>query len=134
MSIRVPSSRGPKEYVDKGRSVSYNENQSKNSDYQNPMVVYNGENNYSTSNGIGRSSKQNMELAVSNLAKAQQIEIHRLVQEQEKQRLELKKLFEHQQKRLVQVNKIRKLRWCGIKGQNPNRTTHDIFIALNRSS
>ena len=43
-----------------------------------------------------------MELAVSSLAKSQQDEIQKLMQQQEKERLELKQLFEQQQKRLIQ--------------------------------
>ena len=117
MSIRVPSSRGPKEQVEQPPSTARDISstimdlpspKSKDND-TNILQSLNdqklkGTHSASTSEG-GKTSRQSMEIAVSSLAKAQQVEVHKLMEQQEKDRHELKKLFDQQQRRLIQVRR-----------------------------
>ena len=109
MSIRVPSSRGPKEQITKSPSketaVVFSEIQMGHIKQDNNVQFSSSPTNNLTtitSTSTRKSSRQTMELAVSSLAKSQQDEIQKLMQQQEKERLELKQLFEQQQKRLIQ--------------------------------
>ena len=111
MSIRVPSSRGPKE-ENKPISTNYiirhsplqerfetNETIEEVTDTSDIQLTPNSKS--FSSNRV--KSRETMEMAVSSLAKAQQAEIQKLMQQQEKERTALKSLFEQQQKRLIQV-------------------------------
>ena len=112
MSIRVPSSRGPKEEnVLISTALKFeNSHSSKLSltKETNTDMTLNGNvnslNSKSLSNSNRVNSRQSMEMAVSSLAKAQQAEIQRLMQQQEKERIAMKTLFEQQQRRLIQVS------------------------------
>ena len=121
MSIRVPSSRGPKGEAStaRGEASTAREISSTIMDLNSPKLtdddtsivkLVNGcglnDKNSVLMSGAAKSSRQNMEMAVSSLAKAQQVEIKRLMEQQEKERLELKKLFDQQQKRLIQVRAL----------------------------
>ena len=117
MSIRVPSSRGPKgpceESATTGNEISStvmdltpkrHESYSKNTDQpSNACKSIDSNSPISTS---CESSRQGIEIAVSNLAKAQQQEVQKLMMQQEKDRQELKILFDQQQRRLIQVHII----------------------------
>ena len=105
MSIRVPSSRGPKEDTHSSfisQKSEINEH-SQPKDSAQSINMYTSPNSNILNNGTGVNSRQSMELAVSSLAKAQQAEVQKLIQHQEKERLALKTLFEQQQRRLIQV-------------------------------
>ena len=116
MSIRVPSSRGPKEEnvfistapkFENSHSCKITLTKETNTD-NTEWKTLNGNMNVLNSKSLSSShrvnSRQSMEMAVSSLAKAQQAEIQRLMQQQEKERTAMKTLFEQQQRRLVQVN------------------------------
>ena len=110
MSIRVPSSRGPKE-ENKPISTNYNirhsplqerfETNETIEEVTNTSDIQLTPNSKSLSSNRVK-SRETMEMAVSSLAKAQQAEIQKLMQQQEKERTALKSLFEQQQKRLIQ--------------------------------
>lgn len=114
MSIRVPSSRGPKglckepastenEFLSTVMDLSSKKHESHSKTTCQPK---NGSKSINSNSPISTaciSSRQNMELAVSSLAKTQQQEVQRLMTQQEKDRQELKILFEQQQRRLIQV-------------------------------
>ena len=112
MSIRVPSSRGPKEEnvlistapkFENSHSSKLRLTKETNTD-KTLNGNMNSLNSKSSSSTNRVNSRQSMEMAVSSLAKAQQAEIQRLMQQQEKERTAMKTLFEQQQRRLIQVN------------------------------
>ena len=115
MSIRVPSSRGPKEVVkqpSKNREEIFSKAIDSNlttqlddrvKSHQSPSGHTAVSMDSSISSEAAKNGRKSMELAVSSLAKAQQNEIQRLMNQQENDRKELKKLFEQQQRRLIQV-------------------------------
>ena len=115
MSIRVPSSRGPKGLVEPHSNIGHDiistvmdltskkhKDDSLNS-HQSPTDQTTTNMDSSLQSEVGKSGRKSMELAVSSLAKAQQNEIQRLMNQQENDRKELKQLFEQQQRRLIQV-------------------------------
>ena len=122
MSIRVPTSRGPKEENDMISTALTFEN-SHSSKLSLPKETstdktLNGNLNSSNSKSLSSSnrvnSRQSMEMAVSSLAKAQQAEIQRLMQQQEKERTAMKTLFEQQQRRLIQVSVKHELKFSTL--------------------
>ena len=114
MSIRVPSSRGPKEESHlNDTDICLENNHSHRLSLSNETSAdktQTGNAAISDTKSFSASpvnSRQSMEMAVSNLAKAQQAEIQRLMQQQEKERMAMKTLFEQQQKRLIQVSELK---------------------------
>ena len=111
MSIRVPSSRGPKEEntpILKNNTIRHSPLQERFGTNETIEEVTDTSDIQLTPNSKSFSSnrvksRETMEMAVSSLAKAQQAEIQKLMQQQEKERTALKSLFEQQQKRLIQV-------------------------------
>ena len=112
MSIRVPSSRGPKEEnvlisADPKFENSHSSKPSLTKETNTDKTLNDNTNslNSKSSSCTNRvNSRQSMEMAVSSLAKAQQAEIQRLMQQQEKERTAMKTLFEQQQRILIQVS------------------------------
>ena len=126
ISIRVPSSRGPKglceESATTGNEMSSTlmdvTSKKHESQIKNTARPTNGCKSINSNSPISTaciSNRQSMELAVSNLAKTQQQEVQRLMMQQEKDRQELKILFEQQQRILIQVY-IYIVRYSHIEG------------------
>ena len=122
MSIRVPSSRGPKEEnvlistapkFENSHSSKLRLTKETNTD-KTLNGNMNSLNSKSSSSTNRVNSRQSMEMAVSSLAKAQQAEIQRLMQQQEKERTAMKTLFEQQQRRLIQVSVEYELRFSSL--------------------
>ena len=122
MSIRVPTSRGPKEenvMISKALAFenSHSSKPSLTKETNTDKTLNDNTNslNSKSSSCTNRvNSRQSMEMAVSSLAKAQQAEIQRLMQQQEKERTAMKTLFEQQQRRLIQVSVKHELKFSTV--------------------